>query len=60
MPMFVGGLGSTLPGQFGTVLRPFLQPKSPLSSQEFGLQVQEQAPGFELKTPILGVELLIP
>ena len=38
----------------GTVLRrPFLQPESPLSSQDFGLRLQVQASGFELTTPIL-------
>ena len=37
----------------GTVLRPFLQPESPLSSQELGLKLQVQASGFKLTTPIL-------
>ena len=34
----------------GTVLRPFLQPESPLSSR---LRLQVQASGFQLTTPIL-------
>ena len=33
------------------VLRPFLQPERPLSSQEFGLRLQVQAAGIELVTP---------
>ena len=37
----------------GTVLRPFLQPESPLSSRSFGLRLQVQASGFELTTTIL-------
>ena len=37
----------------GTVLRPFLQPDSPHSPQEFGLRLQVQASGFELTTLIL-------
>ena len=45
-----------MPGQIGTVLRLFRQPESPLSSQEFGLRLQVQAPGFELMTPMVGVE----
>ena len=32
----------------GSVLRPFLQPESPLSSQEFGLRLQVQA--FVIRT----------
>ena len=36
----------------GTVLRPFLQPESSLSSQEFGLRLQVQDPGFEIMTHI--------
>ena len=40
----------------GTVLRPFPQPETPLSSQDFGLRLQVQAPGFELSTPKLVVE----
>ena len=44
----------------GTVLRPFLQPESLLSSQEFGLRLQVQALGFELMTPVLGVECSSP
>ena len=40
----------------GTVLRPFLQPESPLSLQEFGLLLHVQSPGFVLMTPTLGVE----
>ena len=39
----------------GTVLRPCIT-ESPLSSQEFGLRLQVHAPGFELMTPLLGVE----
>ena len=37
----------------GIVLRPFLQPESPLSSQEIGLRLQVQASGFKLTTRIL-------
>ena len=40
----------------GAVLRPFLQPESPLSSQEFGLRLQVPAPGFKLMTLMLEVE----
>ena len=38
-----------------TVLRPFLQPESPLSPHEFGLRRQVQALGVELNSLFLGV-----
>ena len=41
---------------WGTFLGTFLQPESLLSSQDLGLKVQVQAPGFELMTPLLGFE----
>ena len=44
----------------GKVLRPFLQPESPLSSQEFDLRLQVQAPGFELISPPAGSRTLLP
>ena len=42
-------------GSKGTVLRPFPQPESPLSSQESGLRLQVPATGFEHVTSMLGV-----
>ena len=39
-----------------TALTRFLQQESPLSTQEFGLQLKVQALGFELVTPMLGVD----
>ena len=42
-----------IPWANDTVLRPFLQPEIPISSQEFGLRFETQALGFERMTPML-------